>query len=75
MKAIKQPETTYTSLHHCLEAHFGTRRSSSEMTPRKYLEPEQGFRTVLFQSHCPLQLDYMRRRKKGSIFRKRLSNI
>ncbi len=63
MRAIKHQETTYTALHHCLEAHFGNKRSVSEPIQREYREPEQGPRTVPFQSGYPLQLDYMRRRK------------
>ncbi len=63
MRTIKQHETTYTALHHCLEAHFGNKRNHPEPAQRKYREPEQGFRTVPFQSRYPLQLDYMRRRK------------
>ncbi len=56
---------THTALHHCLEAHFGNKRSHSEPAQREYREPEQGFCTVPFQSGYPLQLDYMRRRKSS----------
>jgi hypothetical protein len=63
MRMIKHPETTYTALHHCLEAHFGNKRSVSEPVQREYREPEQGFRTVPFQSGYPLQLDYMSARR------------
>ena len=69
MKIIKPSKTTYNALHHCLEAHFGDKRTASAPAHREYREPEQGFRTVLFQSQCPLQLDYMRRRKSDSLIR------
>jgi hypothetical protein len=75
MRAIKHHETTYNSLHLCLEAHFGERNTARSSNSWKYREPEQGFRTVPFQSSCPLQLDYMRRRKSDSLIRKLLSNI
>ncbi|MEI6891099.1 MAG: hypothetical protein V5783_02905 [Pontiella sp.] len=69
MKAIKPHKTTYNALHLCLEAHFGGKRTTSTAAPNKYQEPDQGFCTILFQSHCPLQLDYMRRRKRHSLIR------
>jgi hypothetical protein len=56
---MKRHETSYTSLSGCLEAHFGDRRAKAPA--RKYHEPEQGFRTVLYKS-LPLQLNHMRRR-------------
>ena len=67
MRIIKQHDTTYNSLHHCLEAHFGTKHRSSGPSPGKYREAEQGLRNVPFQSRYPLQLDYMTRRKKESL--------
>jgi hypothetical protein len=76
MRAVKQHsiEPDYSSLHHCLEAHFGDKHSATGRSHCKYREAEQGPRTVLFQSSYPLQLDYMRRRKNSSLFRKLFSN-
>jgi hypothetical protein len=75
MRAIKPHETTYNSLHHCLEAHFGERNAPKSSKGWKYRETEQGLRSVPFQSSYPLQLDYMCRRKSDSIFRKLFSNV
>ncbi|MDF7826040.1 hypothetical protein P4B35_18565 [Pontiellaceae bacterium B12227] len=76
MKAIKQhtiepnwKQLPYNALHHCLEAHFGTRQSTTTSSHREYREAEQGRRTVPFQSRYPLQLDYMSRRKSDSLIR------
>lgn len=69
MKAIKPSGTTYNALHHCLEAHFGSKHSTPASSHREYREADQGPRTVLFQSHYPLQLDYMGRRKGDSLIR------
>jgi len=63
MRAVKQPETTYNSLHLCLEAHFGNHTAVRSSNDWKYREPEQGPRSVPFQS-LPLQLDYMARRSR-----------
>jgi hypothetical protein len=73
MRAIKHP--AYTSLHHCLEAHFGERNTTRSSNGWKYREPEQGFRTVPFQSSYPLQLDYMARRKSSARGIKDLLNL
>jgi hypothetical protein len=67
MRAIKHQETTYNSLHLCLEAHFGNRHTARTSNAGEYQEAEQGPRTVPFQSRYPLQLDYMRRRKGNSL--------
>ncbi|VGO14321.1 hypothetical protein PDESU_02880 [Pontiella desulfatans] len=63
---MKQRTTTYNSLSGCLEAHFGDRRPKAPS--REYREPEQGFRTIQFQS-LPLKLNYMRRRTNNPLTR------
>lgn len=78
MKALKNHHLPYNTLSGCLEAHFGDRaapRDSRRTEPRNYREPEQGFKTILFQS-LPLQLDYMSARRKDSAHRShRLTQI
>ena len=59
----KRKQLSYNALYQCLEAYFGKRYRLSEPIHQEYPEPEQGLRTVPFQSRYPLQLDYMRRRK------------
>ena len=56
----------YNTLGGCLEVYFGDKHSSRTVSRPTYQEPEQGFRTVPFQSGYPLQLDYMRRRKTSA---------
>lgn len=70
---------SYNTLSGCLEAYFGDRHTSKTArvttlvrnvthsgTDRKYCEPEQGFKTIPFES-LPLQLNYMQRRKNGTL--------
>lgn len=76
MQTTNTPEIPYTALYACLEAHFGTKHSPSPTTPKKYKEPDQGFRTVMFKSKYPLKLNYMQRRKrKPQLLRNILINI
>lgn len=65
---MKNSETTYNSLSGCLEAYFGDKQSARTANPWKYREPEQGFRTIQFQS-LPLKLNYMRRRTNKPLLR------
>ncbi len=66
MKTHKHKTQTYAALHSCLEAYYGEKRPVFHPRKPDYREPEQGFRTVPFQS-CPLRLDYMSRRKNRSL--------
>ncbi|WP_372805931.1 hypothetical protein [Pontiella sp.] len=56
---MRNHQPSYNSLGGCLEAYFGDRRTKA--SAKEYREPEQGFRTIPFQS-LPLTVNYMRRR-------------
>ncbi|MDZ8120098.1 hypothetical protein [Pontiella agarivorans] len=76
MKALKTHPQPYNTLSNCLEAYFGDRhtaRNSRRAAPRKRNEPEQGLKTIPFQS-LPLQLDYMQRRKPRSLISLRMGS-
>ncbi len=65
MKALKNHSLPYNTLSGCLEAYFGERRAARGLrrtAPRRCREPEQGLKTIPFQS-LPLQLDYMSARR------------
>ncbi len=68
MKVLKNHTLPYNTLSGCLEAHFGDRHTAQRSNLWKYREPEQGFKTIPFQS-LPLQLDYMPRRKNRPLIR------
>ncbi|QBG46507.1 hypothetical protein EGM51_03510 [Verrucomicrobia bacterium S94] len=73
MKALKHHNPPYNTLSNCLEAYFGDRhtsRSFRQIEIPKCREPEQGLKTIPFQS-LPLQLDYMHRRKPSLLVRLR----